>query len=672
MARLVSVLNGRSFLLLFLLVATVFVVQGSAVGSGISSQVIEIDSCQELNVANAVYVLTASITDHSGEGFVVVAENVTLDGGGNTVDGVGNYYGLASVNNPKTIVKNTIFTNWGDGILFDGVDNGIIQNVTSNNASSCGFYIIDSENVIINDTITNNNDIGIVLEQCWNGTVENAIANNNADTGIWGFDYYNVTIRDVTTNNNAYGIVWEDVESLIIDNASVNFNEEYGIWGGDTYRREGNYTIKNSLLNGNSYGFYLDYYVTGGVIFYDSIINNSKGIVFGNPYGYCVDNLFYNNLISNIGDNVYWEASIGRNYWNTTKQLGTRIFGSGDMIGGNFWSNYTVEGYSYTCCDVDDDDFCDFPLVLSTNNIDYLPLSYEEIVCDSDGDGLTDEEEVVGWDVNAYACDGTLLSIGHVTSDQNIADEDSDGLNDYEEKQGWHVSYMWNSFLVEYDVSSHPRLADVDNDGKSDLEERIAGTDPNKTDTDCDEAWDTNDGFEIDHGMNPLSSDTDNDGITDGEEIDMWIEVAGYDPTQPELVPSVILDYAIAGTTSPNIPAAINTDPDTLNLKSNGEWITAYIELPEGYDLNDIEVSTVMINSTISVDLSAPTNIGDYDLDGVVDLMVKFDRASIIEWLGAIDFSEETGKSLLTTVTITGNVLDVPFEGSDTMKVLRR
>jgi len=116
----------------------------------------------------------------------------------------------------------------------------------------------------------------------------------------------------------------------------------------------------------------------------------------------------------------------------------------------------------------------------------------------------------------------------------------------------------------------------------------------------------------------------------------------------------------------------IDVDSDTLNLKSNGEWVTAYIELPAGYNLSDICISTVQINNTISVDSSAPTQIGDYDLDGVPDLMVKFDRASIIEWLGAIDYSEETGKSCLVTVSITGNVLDVLFEGLDTIKMLRK
>jgi hypothetical protein len=36
------------------------------------------------------------------------------------------------------------------------------------------------------------------------------------------------------------------------------------------------------------------------------------------------------------------------------------------------------------------------------------------------------------------------------------------------------------------------------------------------------------------------------------------------------------------------IPAAIDIDPDTLNLKSKGKWVTAYIQLPPGYGVEHV------------------------------------------------------------------------------------
>jgi len=121
-----------------------------------------------------------------------------------------------------------------------------------------------------------------------------------------------------------------------------------------------------------------------------------------------------------------------------------------------------------------------------------------------------------------------------------------------------------------------------------------------------------------------------------------------------------------------SIAATIDVDPDTLNLASNGEWITAYIELPEGYSVDAIDVPTILLNGSISVDPEAPTEVGDYDVDGIPDLMVKFDRATVIEWLGTADYSEDTGKSVEVTLVITGKVAGTPFEGADTIRILSK
>ena len=119
------------------------------------------------------------------------------------------------------------------------------------------------------------------------------------------------------------------------------------------------------------------------------------------------------------------------------------------------------------------------------------------------------------------------------------------------------------------------------------------------------------------------------------------------------------LDWIHAYSAPTAIPATIDIDPDTLNLKSNGQWITAYIELPEDCDVSDIDISTVKLNDEIPAELH-PTEIGDYDTDGITDLMVKFNRPDLVAILGVGE----------ATLTITGKVNDVPFEGSDTIRVI--
>jgi hypothetical protein len=111
------------------------------------------------------------------------------------------------------------------------------------------------------------------------------------------------------------------------------------------------------------------------------------------------------------------------------------------------------------------------------------------------------------------------------------------------------------------------------------------------------------------------------------------------------------------------IPAIIDFDPDTLNPKSKGNWVTVYIEFPEDTtcDISNADISTILLNGIIPVEES-PTGIGDHDEDGNPDLMVKFDRASVIELL-------EPGENVL--ITISGELNDgTAFEGTDMIRVL--
>ena len=110
------------------------------------------------------------------------------------------------------------------------------------------------------------------------------------------------------------------------------------------------------------------------------------------------------------------------------------------------------------------------------------------------------------------------------------------------------------------------------------------------------------------------------------------------------------------------IPATIDIDPDTLNLKSKGKWITAYIELPSGYSVENIDVSTVrlIVDSDNVPAESRPTGIGDHDNDGIADLMVKFSRSAV---QAIINVGE-------VELTFIGEVDGIPFEGGDNIRVI--
>ena len=105
------------------------------------------------------------------------------------------------------------------------------------------------------------------------------------------------------------------------------------------------------------------------------------------------------------------------------------------------------------------------------------------------------------------------------------------------------------------------------------------------------------------------------------------------------------------------LEATINIDPSTLNLKSQGQWITCYIELPAGYDVADIDVTTVLLESLFEVQHS--------DIQDDV-LMVKFDRQDVVIYIEDI-LGIISGD---VTLTVTGELTDgTPFEGSDIIEV---
>lgn len=117
----------------------------------------------------------------------------------------------------------------------------------------------------------------------------------------------------------------------------------------------------------------------------------------------------------------------------------------------------------------------------------------------------------------------------------------------------------------------------------------------------------------------------------------------------------------------------VSITPEALNLASNGKWITGRIELPEGYNVNDIDVSSIRLNGVVPIDTSFVPKVGDSDSNGVSDLTVKFDRAAVAYLLrNAADVSQDTGKFSEAELQISGNVAGTPFNGVCTIKVIRK
>lgn len=105
--------------------------------------------------------------------------------------------------------------------------------------------------------------------------------------------------------------------------------------------------------------------------------------------------------------------------------------------------------------------------------------------------------------------------------------------------------------------------------------------------------------------------------------------------------------------------------PDTLNLQSKGKVVTVYIELPLGFNVSDIDPSSIRLNGTTPA-LAKPTSIGDYDSDGTADLMVKFDGTAVRSMLAE---KHNGGIAVSGKVLHSGEYLY--FLGTDSLKLVK-
>jgi hypothetical protein len=123
--------------------------------------------------------------------------------------------------------------------------------------------------------------------------------------------------------------------------------------------------------------------------------------------------------------------------------------------------------------------------------------------------------------------------------------------------------------------------------------------------------------------------------------------------------------YAVVAFTV--CPARADVNPNTLNLKSKGRYVTVYVELDGATcpsDAGQIDVDTVTLaalapvaSEALPVCPGAPFGLGDHDGNGVSDLMVKFDRQTVGSW-----FSEDG----TATFRVVGNYTDgTLFTGDD-------
>ncbi|MBD3192267.1 MAG: hypothetical protein GF308_16630 [Candidatus Heimdallarchaeota archaeon] len=239
---------------------------------------------------------------------------------------------------------------------------------------------------------------------------------------------------------------------------------------------------------------------------------------------------------------------------------------------------------------------------------------------DSDGDTLSD-----GWEVRFFGSDPLAIDTDgdglrddrekSIVSDPRDPDSDDDGLTDLEEYQLWTFAKDPDSDDDElpdgYEVNHNlnplnatDATLDPDLDGLSNLEEYLFGSDPHAADADEDGL---DDFAEKKHETDPFQEDTDEDNLTDGEEVETYLTNPLEKDTDGDglLDAEEVLDYQTN-------PLQADTDEDQL---SDYEELIDYGTNPLQEDSDDDQVTDYI---EINYLMTSPIN-NDTDGDGLLD-----------------------------------------------------
>src|SRR5262249_33576916 len=109
------------------------------------------------------------------------------------------------------------------------------------------------------------------------------------------------------------------------------------------------------------------------------------------------------------------------------------------------------------------------------------------------------------------------------------------------------------------------------------------------------------------------------------------------------------------------VAASVAVYPSTINLNSKGKWITVVIEPTPPTTVADLDLSAILINGSVPIDLSGPVTVGDDNGNGIPDVSVKVLRSALAATYAPGDYDG--------TLTASGPVGKGCFEASASVHI---
>ncbi|MBK1835077.1 LamG domain-containing protein [Roseibacillus ishigakijimensis] len=265
------------------------------------------------------------------------------------------------------------------------------------------------------------------------------------------------------------------------------------------------------------------------------------------------------------------------------------------------------------------------------------------VLPDSDGDGLTDEQETSG-SRNPFDASGNLVGAGSngAPTDPNAADSDNDGATDLEEVFGLLNPFVNNTLsdepaggpYVGHDPTD-PNDDSTDGDSLPDLWEMENFLDPNDSTGDNGNTGDPDEDAlsnleEFDEETDPQNADTDGDGLSDSEELSGSLNTAfGNEATNPTAADSDddgLSDWEeVTGALNPFKDGVLIADPGETPYTDH-DATNPNDEYSDGDDMTDKEEIDNKLDP--NSDTGDNGNDGDPDGDGITNVVEVLDNGT--------------------------------------------
>jgi parallel beta-helix repeat protein len=430
-------------------------------------------------------------------------------------------------------------------------------------------------------------------------TIINASGIANGSKAVVHITADNVKMSGFTVTDGIYGVSLENTVGTTIRDNIIKENYIFGIYSNHSNES----VIDNNIIDNNfQFGIYLNFSYKTHVIRNKVLANMHYGIYLNRCYETIVGG---NEILENKDYGIYLDSTIN------------------DTINNNI---------------ISENKNCGICLDNTTNTtLKYNVISYNYSDSETRGLGFVIQKGFGVLFYNSHVKSMVFNTISHNRVGAKIINTIiMDCLN-------WNT-FMWNEMAIDYD----PEPLEIDSNVfiNNTIAIKVSGDDSLLTITN-----NTINGSEIGIYVETGSPIIDGNTFTDNDYGIYYLGGSNPVITNNTFTDNVVDIYSI-------VLATLDVDPNTLNLKSKGKWVTAYITLPEGMEASDIEFDTISLgDGTFEVG-------GDYGELDSNECMAKFDRSELEDQIG--------GPNEALELTLKGELSDgTPLTGSDAIRVIR-